>query len=176
MQSYSENGGLRRHILVVDDEPINREILGNLLCRDYEVHYAENGKQALDILQEKEYVYSLILLDLLMPVMDGFELIEILKDSETLRSIPIIVMTSEKDAEVISIKMGAADFITKPYDMPEVILARCERIIELQEDKTIINAAEKDHLTGLSRCMGNEALYLRLVSTIPAEGCIETTL
>ena len=149
MQRYRENGGLRRHILVVDDEPINREILGNLLCKDYEVHYAENGKQALDILQEKEYVYSLILLDLLMPVMDGFELIEILKDSETLRSIPVIVMTSEKDAEVKSIKMGAADFITKPYDMPEVILARCERIIELQEDKTIINAAEKDHLTGL---------------------------
>ncbi len=149
MQRYRENGGLRRHILVVDDEPINREILGNLLCKDYEVHYAENGKQALDILQEKEYVYSLILLDLLMPVMDGFELIEIMKDSETLRSIPVIVMTSEKDAEVKSIKMGAADFITKPYDMPEVILARCERIIELQEDKTIINAAEKDHLTGL---------------------------
>ncbi len=149
MQRYRENGGLRRHILVVDDEPINREILGNLLCKDYEVHYAENGKQALDILQEKEYVYSLILLDLLMPVMDGFELIEIMKDSETLRSIPVIVMTSEKDAEVKSIKMGAADFITKPYDMPEVILARCERIIELQEDKTIIHAAEKDHLTGL---------------------------
>ena len=81
--------------------------------------------------------------------MDGFELIEIIKNDEKLRSIPIIVMTSEKDAEVKSIKLGASDFITKPFDMPDVILARCERIIELQEDKNLINAAEKDHLTGL---------------------------
>ncbi len=149
MQSYIEKGGLRRHILIVDDELINREILGNLLSKDYEVHFAENGKEALDILLKREHIYSLILLDLLMPVMDGFKLLELLKEDEALRTIPVIVMTSEKDAEVRSIKLGAADFITKPYDMPEVILARCERIIELQEDKSLISAAEKDHLTGL---------------------------
>ena len=149
MQSYIENSGLRRHILIVDDEMINREILGNLLQENYEVHFAENGKQALDILIKREHIYSLILLDLLMPVMDGFELLDILKNDDKLRTIPVIVMTSEKDAEVTSIKLGAADFITKPYDMPEVILARCERIIELQEDKSLIRAAEKDHLTGL---------------------------
>ena len=149
MQNYIEKGGLKRNILIVDDELINREILGNILSNDYEVHFAENGKQALDILQERERIYSLILLDLLMPVMDGFELIEVLRADEKLRSIPVIVMTSETDAEVKSIKLGAADFITKPYNMPEVILARCERIIELQEDKTLIHAAEKDRLTCL---------------------------
>ncbi len=149
MNNYRENTGLRRHILIVDDEMINREILGNLLSRDYEVHYAENGKQALDILIKREHIYSLVLLDLMMPVMDGFELIEIIKNDDKLRTIPIMVMTSEKDAEVKSIKLGAADFITKPFDMPDVILARCERIIELQEDKSLISAAEKDHLTGL---------------------------
>ena len=149
MHSYRETNGLRRHILIVDDEMINREILGNLLSKDYEVHFAENGKEALDTLLLREHIYSLILLDLLMPVMDGFELLDNIKKDEKLRSIPIIVMTSEKDAEVTSIKLGAADFITKPYDMPEVILARCQRIIELQEDKSLIHAAEKDHLTGL---------------------------
>ena len=50
MHSYRETSGLRRHILIVDDELINREILGNLLQQDYEVHFAENGKQALEIL------------------------------------------------------------------------------------------------------------------------------
>lgn len=149
MNNYRENTGLRRHILIVDDEMINREILGNLLSRDYEIHYAENGRQALDILIKREHIYSLVLLDLMMPVMDGFELIEIIKNDDKLRTIPIMVMTSEKDAEVRSIKLGAADFITKPFDMPDVILARCERIIELQEDKSLISAAEKDHLTGL---------------------------
>ena len=149
MRNYRKNIGLKRHVLVVDDELINREILGNLLKADYEVHFAEDGQQALDILRARDHIYSLVLLDLLMPVMDGFQLLSILKEDDRLRSVPVIVMTSEKDAEVRSIKKGASDFITKPYDMPEVILARCERIIELQEDKSIIHAAEKDHLTGL---------------------------
>ena len=149
MHNYRKNIGLRRHILIVDDEMINREILGSLLSTEYEVHFAENGEEALRILRGREHIYSLILLDLLMPVMDGFTLIDIIKNDEKLRAIPVIVMTSETDAEVKSIKLGAADFITKPYDMPEVILARCERIIELQEDKSLIHAAERDHLTGL---------------------------
>ena len=149
MRNYRKNIGLKRHVLVVDDELINREILGNLLKADYEVHFAEDGQQALDILRARDHIFSLVLLDLLMPVMDGFQLLSILKEDDRLHSVPVIVMTSEKDAEVRSIKMGASDFITKPYDMPEVILARCERIIELQEDKSIIHAAEKDHLTGL---------------------------
>ena len=149
MQNYRKNIGLRRHILIVDDELVNREILGNLLSRDYVVHFAENGREALDILLKREHIYSLLLLDLLMPVMNGFETLEIMKSDSRLRSIPVIVMTSEKDAEVQSIKMGAADFIAKPFDLPEVILARCERIIQLQEDRSLIHAAAKDHLTGL---------------------------
>ncbi len=149
MRNFRNKSGLKRHILIVEDEPINREILSNLLETDYIVHTAENGREALDILDSGEYIFSLALVDLLMPVMDGFELIRSIKDNDSLKSIPVIVMTSEKSAEVKSIRMGAADFITKPYDMPEVILARCERIIELQEDKSIIHGAERDTLTGL---------------------------
>ena len=149
MNSFKGLNGLKRHVLVVDDEMINRELLSNILCVEYEVHLAENGKAALDILKAGDCSFSLILLDLLMPVMDGFDLIKCLKEDEALRLIPIIVMTSEKDAEVRSIKMGAADFIKKPYDLPDVILARCERIIELQEDKNIIHGTERDALTGL---------------------------
>lgn len=149
MNNFKGLNGLKRHILVVDDDMINREILSNILLSEYEVHTAENGQEALDILKAGDCSFSLILVDLLMPVMDGFEFIKILRDDDSLRSIPIIVMTSEKDAEVRSIKLGAADFITKPYDMPDVILARCERIIELQEGKNIIHDTELDHLTGL---------------------------
>ena len=149
MHNYIENHGMKRHILIVDDELINREILGNLLQTQYIVHFAENGQQALEMLWENAHIYSLLLLDLLMPVMDGFQLLEIMKADDRLRPVPVIVMTSETDAEVQSIKMGAADFITKPYDMPEVILARCDRIIQLQEDQTLIHAAATDQLTGL---------------------------
>ncbi len=149
MESFMDTNGLKRRVLIVDDEFINREILGNILSTQYEVTYAENGKEALEKLTDRSLRFSLILLDLLMPVMDGFEVIEKIEGDENLKNIPVIVMTSEKDAEVKSIKLGASDFITKPFDMPEVILARCERIIRLYEDNSIIKAAEKDDLTGL---------------------------
>lgn len=146
---YKDIGGYKRHVLIVDDEKINREILGSILGTLYEVTFAENGQEALDKLHEPDSVFSLILLDLLMPVLDGFGVIAKIHEDETLKRIPVIVMTSEKEAEVKSIKLGAADFITKPYDMPEVILARCERIIKLSEDNIIIKSTEKDAVTGL---------------------------
>ena len=149
MSDFGYQGRPKRRVLVVDDEEVNREILGNILGTQYEVSYAENGRQAYDMLHERLTRYSLILLDLLMPEMDGSELLEKIKSEEAVSNIPVIVMTSEKPAEVRSIKMGADDFITKPYDMPEVILARCERIIQLYEDKSIIRSAEKDDLTDL---------------------------
>ena len=139
----------KRRVLVVDDEMINRELLGAILEHEYEVVKAENGQAAWDLLNAEGADFSLILLDLLMPVMDGFTLMELCFANEKIKTIPIIVMTSEKSAEVKSIRMGAADFIAKPYDMPDVILARCQRIIELYEDKTIIRYTEKDALTGL---------------------------
>ena len=101
------------------------------------------------MLNETPVRYSLILLDLLMPVMSGDELLAKIRADGQLSGIPVIVMTSEKPAEVRSIEMGADDFITKPYDSPEVIIARCERIIQLYEDKSIIRSAEKDELTDL---------------------------
>lgn len=140
---------IKRKVLIVDDEMINRELLGAILGSEYEVSFAENGKQALEMLRHPEIDYSLVVLDLRMPVLDGFEVIKQCKADRELRQIPIIVATTEKSAEVKSISMGAADFITKPYDMADVILARCRRIIELSEDKTIIKYTEKDSLTGL---------------------------
>ena len=149
MNEFGYSGLLKRRVLIVEDEEVNRGILGNMLCENYEVSYAENGAQALAMLQESRIRYSLILLDLLMPVMSGEELLGKIKEDELLSGIPVIVMTSEKPAEVKSIKMGADDFITKPYDSPEIILARCERIIQLYEEKSILRSAEKDDLTDL---------------------------
>lgn len=146
---YKEIGGYKRSVLIVDDEMINREILGGILGTLYEVVFAENGQEALDKLHEPDSDFSLILLDLLMPVLDGFGVIAKIQEDEALKRIPVIVMTSEKEAEVKSIRLGAADFITKPYDMPEVILARCERIIQLSENNIIIKSTEKDAVTGL---------------------------
>lgn len=149
MNHFLQKSRRKRKVLVVDDEQINRELLEAILGLNYEVYCASCGAEAMDILRENKEAFSLILLDILMPNMNGFAVIEACKADDVIRNIPIIVMTSEKSAEVRSIKMGADDFIAKPYRMPEVILARCERIIELNEEKRLIRSIEADPVTGL---------------------------
>ena len=141
--------GHRRLVLVVEDQDINRDVLGMILEDEYDIIYATNGKEALESMEEYIDRLSIVLLDLMMPVMDGFEVLEAVREDPGMQRIPIIVLTADKSAELRALKLGAADFITKPYDMHEVILARVGRIIELSEGRHLINVAEKDPVTGL---------------------------
>ena len=136
-------------VLVVDDHEINRDVLGVILEDDYEVIYAENGRECLEQMRKHAGTLSIVLLDLFMPQMTGFEVLEYVKQDEELKGIPIIVLTAEKSAELQALEMGAADFITKPFDMSEIILARVGRMIELSEGRELISAAEYDRLTSL---------------------------
>ncbi len=138
---------IRRTILIVEDEMINVEILTEILSDTYEIISAENGKAALDLVRKSLTPISVILLDINMPVMGGLEFLKIIKADDEYKRIPVIVFTSEKDNELEALELGASDFITKPYDLPEVILARVRRSIELSEDRMIIQAAERDELT-----------------------------
>ena len=138
-----------QHVLIVDDQELNRDILGVILEEDYELIYAANGREAISIMRERPEDISIVLLDLMMPIMNGFEVLETMRDDPELRRIPIIVLTADKTAELRALQLGAADFITKPFDMAEVILARVARIIELSEGREIISSAEHDPLTGL---------------------------
>lgn len=151
MQTVSriEKETRKRNVLVVEDEKINRMMLGHILKDEYEVSYAENGKEALEIIKRDYKTLSIILTDIMMPVMDGYELLEILSQDKLLRNIPVIVLTSEKSAEIKSLQMGAVDFIPKPYDLPDVIKARIRRSIKLAEENTLLRAVENDELTGL---------------------------
>ncbi|MBR4600908.1 MAG: EAL domain-containing protein [Treponema sp.] len=139
----------RRTILVVDDEAVNREMLNEILSQHYEVIQAENGTEALSVLRDQKGQISLMLLDLLMPQVDGYTVMEtVIKDQELART-PIIVLTSEKSAEIKSLQIGAIDFLTKPYDSPQVILARVRHAISLSEQMKLIQSTEKDLLTHL---------------------------
>ncbi len=139
----------RRTILVVDDEPVNLRLLGNILKDEYDIAYAETGDEALlEIKNQKDFL-SLVLLDLHMPNGNGYTVLEEIKNNEELRNIPVIVLTADNSAEVESLRRGAIDFLNKPYDRPEVIRARVRRAIELSIDRNIIDATGKDKLTGL---------------------------
>jgi EAL domain-containing protein (putative c-di-GMP-specific phosphodiesterase class I)/FixJ family two-component response regulator len=139
----------KRHILVADDEFINREMLENILCDEYDVLKAEDGESAYDLIKQNCNTLSLILLDLMMPKLSGLDLLAKLKEDPVIRSIPVIVLTSDQASEVESLRKGASDFIPKPYPEPDVIKARISRSIELAEDRQIISATERDELTGL---------------------------
>ena len=140
----------RRLAIVVDDEYVNRMMLGNILeLGGYDVLYAENGEEALALIRENQEKLPVVMLDLNMPVMDGIELLKIRQKDKDLMRIPVIVVTAEKDEEEKSLRLGASDFIKKPYDMPEVILARTDRIVELTEDRQVIRTTERDELTKL---------------------------
>ena len=136
-----------RTILIVDDEAINRELLGNIIQSEYKVIYAADGKEALEKIHSEGNTISLVLLDLLMPVMNGNEVLKTMNDEGLITEIPVIVLTSDKSSEIESLKLGAADFLTKPYDLPEVILARVRHSIQLFENSKIIHATEFDKLT-----------------------------
>lgn len=139
----------KRLVLIVDDELINRDILCNILQDDFDTITASDGKSALELIRKTRDILSLVLLDLLMPGMHGLELIRILKNDPDLKTIPVIVMTSDQEAEVESLKLGASDFISKPYPKREVVVTRVERAIELSEDRDLIQNTERDVLTGL---------------------------
>ena len=136
-------------VLIVDDEQMNRELLGFIVQDTYDVIYASNGEEALAVMRENSQVLALVLLDLLMPVMDGITVLKRMRDIEEISRIPVIVMTSEAGSEVECLKLGATDFITKPFPKQEVILARMQRTIELYEDRNILQSTERDEMTGL---------------------------
>ena len=139
----------KRLVLVVDDEEVNRELLGNILQSRYNVEFASDGEEALRVIRRDCNMLSVVLLDLFMPKLDGFEVLKTMSTDDMLRHIPAMVLTGHKEAEVESLELGAYDFITKPFDMPELILARVARTIRLAEDMYIIRETEKDPLTNL---------------------------
>lgn len=139
----------KRMVLVVDDEEINREILGNILKQRYLVQYASDGIEAMQIIRRDRNELSAILLDLSMPRMDGFEVLKELRTDNMLSHIPVMVLTAHSESEVKSLEFGAYDFITKPFQMPDLILARVAKTIRLAEDTYIIRETGKDSLTDL---------------------------
>ena len=153
----------RRLILIVDDQEINRVILSKMLSEEYQVFQATNGKDALDILNANKDNISAIILDIIMPVMDGFEVLERMNKDKDLSKIPVIVSSQDNNSqsEIKALSLGAQDFIAKPYDA-KIILHRLHNTIKLRETAAIINKAQRDELTGLY----NKTFFLEKVGEL----------
>ena len=142
-------GDRKRQVLIVEDEFVNRELLNAYLENDYELLFAETGAEALETIHAHSETLSLVLLDLILPDINGLDILRRIKQDVDLTRIPIIVLTSDTESEVESLNTGASDFISKPYPRHEVIMARIRRSIELSENRDLIRWTERDHLTGL---------------------------
>ena len=139
-----------RKILVIEDNMMNREILKDILSEEYEVLEAENGAEGLDILENHHQDLSLILLDLQMPVMDGFTFLERVQGDALLSAVPVIVMTADEngDTEERCMQLGAVEFLEKPYN-PAVMFGRIRNMIRMREAAFELHSIEYDELTGL---------------------------
>lgn len=127
-----ESEALRQQILIVDDSEMNRAILTEILQKDYRILNAEDGEQCIEILEQKGTAISLILLDLVMPKMDGFEVLAVMNKKQWIEDIPVIMISSEDSAQFIqkAYEFGVTDYIGRPFDA-KVVYQRVFNTIKL---------------------------------------------
>ncbi len=136
-------------LLVVDDQPINIQVMHQVFSGDYQVFMATSGAQALSICEVNPP--DLVLLDVVMPGMDGFEICTQLKNQPSTRNIPVIFVTAHTDAaeETHGLSVGAVDFISKPVN-PSVVRARVKTHLTLKFQSDLLrNLVFLDGLTGV---------------------------
>jgi sigma-B regulation protein RsbU (phosphoserine phosphatase) len=137
------DSGRKGTVLVVDDSPENIDLLGGVLSQDYKIKVALNGEKALKI-AGSENPPDIILLDIMMPGMDGYEVCRRLKSDPKTRDIPVIFITSmsEVEDETKGLALGAIDYITKPIRSP-IVQARVKSHLELKEARELLKNQNK---------------------------------
>ncbi len=137
---------MKNTILIVDDSKLNRGTLADILKDKYKIIEAENGESGLESLEKYKDDIVLVILDIIMPVMDGFAFMEEFKKRESIRNIPIVVATTENDFETEKrcLELGVWDFIPKIFQ-PEIIRFRVFNTIK----RSMAHSLEHDKLTGL---------------------------
>lgn len=135
-------------ILIVDDSELNRELLAGMLGDEYEIYQVENGKKAIDILEENREQFKLVLLDINMPVMDGYEVLSIMKRRKWLDKLPVIVISAEISGESVkkAYELGASDYFVRPFNVA-IVLRRVRNMITLYDN---ISSNLKNAVTMLS--------------------------
>lgn len=184
----------RQRILIVDDSEMNRALLIEMLNGDFEVLEAENGQIALDYLQQYGSGISLVLLDIMMPVMDGFEVLMQMNQRQWIEDIPVIMISSEESENCIrrAFKFGVSDYISRPFDSKVVyqrvfntikLYAKQRRLMTLVSDQ--IHEKEKNNqmmIEVLSQIVefrngesGLHVLHINILTKLLLEKLVEKT-
>lgn len=129
---YKEPDGNKQKILIIDDSDINRDILTNILQEDYQILEARDGAEGIDMIEQYGNQLSVVLLDILMPGIDGFGVLKRMNKDKLLDEIPVIMISTEDSNETIrrAYDMGASDYISRPFDS-RIVYRRVNNIIKL---------------------------------------------
>lgn len=135
-----EHSDIKRKILVVDDSEMNRSLLCDMLSGNYEILEAENGLEASAVLQSREQEIALMLLDIVMPKMDGFELLTVMNKNGWIKNIPVIIISSETVPSYVdkAYDLGVQDYISRPFD---------ERIVQRRVSNTLMLFVKQKELS-----------------------------
>lgn len=131
-EQYGKQIQIKQRILVVDDSKMNREILCEMLKDDFEIIEATNGQECVSLIEQYGKEISLVLLDIVMPVMDGFEILMYMNRNHWIEDVPVIMISSEESENYIrkAFKFGVSDYISRPFDS-KVVYQRVFNTIKL---------------------------------------------
>ena len=175
----------KSQILLVDDSAMNRMILKEILGGDYSILEAENGQECLEKMQAEAGNIALVLLDINMPVMDGFEVLKAMNANHTIEDIPVIMISSDDSDDAIrrSYKLGASDYVNRPFDARIVyrrvtntikLYAKQRRLVQMVSDQIRARENNTDTLVGvLSHIVefrngesGAHVLHIRIITEL----------
>ncbi len=159
---------MRKKILIVDDEAINREILKQIFEQDYDIIMAKEGKEAIEFINRYQNDLAIVLLDLIMPVINGYQVLHILNANGMIKKIPVIMITANTDTKIAlsCYSLGAADIINKPF-VAQIVRQRILNTIEMYEDRDSLKKLleqSNEKLTERERQL--EQFYDRLMDAI----------
>lgn len=184
----------RQQILIVDDSQINCEILAEILKDEYRILEAANGEECINLLKQYGTGIALLLLDINMPVMDGFEVLDLMNRKHWIEDIPVIMISSEDSASYVrrAYEMGASDYISRPFDVQVVhqrvsntikLYAKQRRLISLVTDQ--IREKEKNNqmmISILSQIVefrnsesGSHVLHINIITGMLLERLMQKT-
>lgn len=156
---------IKKHtVLIVDDNVINRSLLADMLSNEYNIEEAEDGLQAVELLNRCKDSISLILLDILMPKMDGFDVLKIMNKNNWIEDIPVIIISTETSSQYIdnAYNLGATDYINRPFDA-NVIIRRIKNTILLYSKQNVL---KKLVVEQIAEKENNNSLMVDILSNI----------
>ncbi len=140
---------MKNKILIVDDSKFNRQVLKNILEDEYEIAEAQNGREALEVIERRKEEIAAVLLDIVMPEMDGVTVLKLLNEKNYLDLFPILVVTSEQDVNLVAecFDYGISDFIRKPVNT-DFVRQRVDKLVDLYGQRNAFREkVERQNLT-----------------------------